>query len=180
MCSADKYDDAILFFLELVSLILERHLDAAEEQRLQMNVDGAVHLNKQASLKTTLLHAAVFNQFPSRLVSLLVQCEANVNGTDESGNTPLHYVSEASDDESKRIARFLLDRGSHADTVNRYGHCPLSSLLERRVIKDIPDYLTLQCLAARVICEKSIPYKDQCPKEKNIQGYFKMNVSVAG
>lgn len=163
-CSADKYYDAMLLFLELVNLILEQQVDAAEDQGLQMKVAGAVHLNKRASLKTTLLHAAVFNRFPARLVSLLVQCGANVNATDESGNTPLHYVSEATDDESKRIARFLLDKGSHADTVNRYGHCPLSSLLEKRIIKDPLDYLTLQCLAARVICEKSIPYKDQCPK----------------
>jgi hypothetical protein len=59
----------------------------------------------------------------------------------------------------------LLNHGAHIDTKNNDFERP------NELLKDIPankinlfQYLTLKCLAARVVAEKKLKYKHEMPK----------------
>ena len=64
------------------------------------------------------MHYAAAHGIISTIKKLLLR-GANVNELDEHGNTPLHYVSEAS------VAGALLKHGADVDAKNDYGVAPL-------------------------------------------------------
>jgi len=65
---------------------------------------------------------------------------------------------------SKYVVRTLLSRGAHIDRRSASGNQPqvlLSSISECTI--NAMQFVSLKCLAARVISEKKIPYTGQIP-----------------
>ena len=115
--------------------------------------------------------------FPSpSVVKLLVECGAKVNASNQTGSTPLHTASMV-ENFNQEIVEILLDNGAHIDMRNKEFDRPVDML--RRV----PDgagskinplhYITLKCLAARVVAKHEVPYKEEIPKilEEFIQAH---------
>ena len=105
--------------------------------------------------------------FPSLpVVKLLVECGAKINANNQTGSTPLHTASMV-ENFNQEIVEVLLDNGAHIDIRNKEFDRPVDML--RRV----PDgagskinplhYITLKCLAARVVAKHGVPYKEEIP-----------------
>jgi len=105
--------------------------------------------------------------FPSLpVVKLLVECGAKINANNQTGSTPLHTASMV-ENFNQEIVEILLDNGAHIDIRNKEFDRPVDML--RRV----PDgagskinplhYITLKCLAARVVAKHGVPYKEEIP-----------------
>jgi ankyrin repeat protein len=58
-----------------------------------------------------------------KLVTLLVQCRAEINGQDEVGNTPLHLL--ALNSKNIDLAEHLLANGADPNVANNVKHTPL-------------------------------------------------------
>jgi len=105
--------------------------------------------------------------FPSTsVVKLLVECGAKINANNQTGSTPLHTASMV-ENFNQEIVEILLDNGAHIDIRNNDSDRPVDML------KRVPEgagskinplhYTTLKCLAARVVADNRVPYKEEIP-----------------
>ncbi|XP_071964796.1 protein fem-1 homolog C-like [Antedon mediterranea] len=148
--------------------------DSDEMTYLRKLVYELVQLNPMAKDARSLLHIAVdktaskigkydVRKFPDiRVVKILLFCGADVNATDINRSSPLHVIAPDADTDRtiwNDIIKLLLKNGAHYDIRNS------QSKTARDLVKgthwnwsDI-EMTTLQCLAATVIRQHSIPYK---------------------
>ena len=131
---------------------------------------------------STIIKNHTLNSFPSvDVLQLLLECGANPNILDNEHNTALHLAaanrsassSPASSssspgggsggiNERDKIIHLLLNAGTHLDACN-ISNKTASDLYKGGKLYNIinpVNYLTLQCLAAKIIQKHKIPYKD--------------------
>ena len=105
------------------------------------------------------------------VVELLLECGANVNAVDDEHNTALHLCSEETrnpemtqrHDLIKRKAELLLKNEAHVDMVNLSGDSAAKILTSSLIGWNVLNYVSLKCLAARVVMEYTIPYVGHIP-----------------
>lgn len=61
----------------------------------------------------------------TRIMSLLLEYKANINGVDNSGNTALHYAVWSHPD----LVPLIITHGGNIETKNIYGNTPLSDAI---------------------------------------------------
>ena len=164
--------------LHLVNLITE--LDKNEEQLFSFKriVHRLICCQPKTNRGQTLLHLSVlqtassvnrkfFSRFPSiAVVELLLECGADVNAVDDEHNTALHVCLEdiqnfnlgCSQDTFKRIVELLLKNGAHVDIVNLSGKTAARGLLSSLMEMSVMNFVSLKCLAVRVVMKYKIPY----------------------
>ena len=106
-------------------------------------------------------HTVVFPE--DRVTELLLNSGAQVDSVNHSDCTPLHVACTRSNYNDK-VVQVLLSRGAHIDRKNSSGNQPqklLSSISECTI--NPLNYITLKCLAARVIVDHKIHFKGQIP-----------------
>jgi ankyrin repeat protein len=129
---------------------------------------------------STIIKNHTLNSFPSvDVLQLLLECGANPNILDNEHNTALHLAagnrstststssssspsSSSSINERDKIIHLLLNAGTHLDACN-INNKTASDLYKGGKLYNIinpVNYLTLQCLAAKVIQKHKIPYND--------------------
>jgi hypothetical protein len=128
---------------------------------------------------STIIKNHTLNSFPSvDVLQLLLECGANPNILDNECNTALHLASSnrstssstsssssstgSSTNERDKIIQLLLNAGTHLDSCNVHNKTA-SDLYKGGKLYNIinpVNYLTLQCLAAKVIQKYKIPCKD--------------------
>jgi len=135
---------------------------------------GSTLLHLAASVDTPVdeFHTSDICRFPcASTCKLLIQCGFDVNGMDFRRNTPLHLIVSY----SKPISDFmtlhsiimtLIEGGAHIDAVNSYGETPFQAATTgvAEIILRTQTKLSLKCIAAKVIQQYSLPYKDQVPR----------------
>ena len=109
----------------------------------------------------------------SALVRFLLEAGADPDvAVDEAGNASLHFVSRLYDPIlSEAIATLLLEKGAHADRVNKAGKTAVDVWIETRIENGVeagwsarPEWCRtapkLLCLTSRIIQAHKIPFKD--------------------
>ena len=176
----------IVHFLIVVAESL-KHCSPEETFKLKKLVYELIKMNPKNSKNLTLLHLAsskesstiiknhTLNSFPSvDVLQLLIECGANPNVIDNEHNTALHLAasnrltssstssSGSTTNERDKIIHLLLNAGTHLDACN-INNKTASDLYKGGKLYSVinqANYLTLQCLAAKVIQKHKIPYKD--------------------
>ena len=106
-----------------IRLLLEHGADPNARQKNQTTAlmlaaglgRGTGAFNKDYATEAELLEA----------VKILVAAGADVNATNDTDETPLHYGAQASDD----IVRFLADKGAKLDAKDKQGRTPVEMAL---------------------------------------------------
>ena len=91
-------------------------------------------------------------------VRTLLQCGADVNGSDAIGNTPLHIPASNSDICNESMLDLLCDAGAHLDFTNALGETPVDMALNsgtEQLLKARMK-LNLKCICARLIRKNNI------------------------
>ncbi len=94
---------------ELFYMISHHELEKVKNE-LKENLD----LNYRDKDGSTYLHVAVIN-YDYEITKLLVELGAEINCIDNSGNTPLEYAVGKADEKSRKIAKYLIDKGADLD-----------------------------------------------------------------
>ncbi|XP_071953001.1 protein fem-1 homolog C-like [Antedon mediterranea] len=101
--------------------------------------------------------------FPDKnVVSLLIDCGADLNAVDVNRNTPLHIAAMSLKDNCIEVMKFLIESGTHIDSRNSNNKTALE-LVEGTCDICPMNYVTLKCLAAKVILQHNILYKGHVP-----------------
>ncbi|KAK8775294.1 hypothetical protein V5799_031361 [Amblyomma americanum] len=129
--------------------------------------DSLLHLvvSRANTMKPTAFfeeaHAHVFPDAP--LAELLLECGADVEAVNEALSTPLH-VAALRNNFRPDVVQMLLRHGAHLDRRNANGNQP------HRMLAGISEctlnplqHIGLQCLAARKIVERRIPFTGEVP-----------------
>lgn len=106
-------------------------------------------------------HTIIFPD--ANVTELLLQSGSQVDLINHSDCTPLHVACTRSNYDDK-VVQVLLGYGAHIDRKNSSGNQPqklLSSISECTL--NPLNYISLKCLAARVIVDSKIPFRGQIP-----------------
>lgn len=106
-------------------------------------------------------HTVIFPD--SKVCQLLLECDFDVDSTNNNGSTPLHIACTRSNF-NLEVVNHLLSYGAHIDRRNVSGNQPhklLASISESTV--NSLKFISLKCLAARKIADHQIPYVGEIP-----------------
>ncbi len=95
-----------------------------------------------------------------RTVRTLLQCGADANASDVTGNTPLHILASNSSVCDETILQLLFDAGAHFDYTNALGETPIDIALNsntKQLLK-AKTKMKLKCLCAGLIRKNYIPF----------------------
>ncbi|KAL2098148.1 hypothetical protein ACEWY4_007355 [Coilia grayii] len=174
---ASQFTKALSIILHLLFLLEKVECCPEEEHRKRQTVYRLLKLNPRGRIGFTPLHMAVdkdttsvgrypVGRFPSMAVTaLLLECGADVDSRDCDNNTPLHI---AASNGCPEIMALLVRAGAHFDATNSQCKSAYELLDEqssgRHALHPL-SYVTLQCLAARVIEKHRLPYKGLITQE---------------
>ena len=173
----DSYD-TLISFLTGVYIILDIPHQSNIQKRNIFNLtsDLILRVDPRTSEKgDSLLHLSVTTssiiksfatsksfatpRFPSASVTMfLLNCGADINSTNDEGCSPLF---SALMDEHDEITTLLLNSGAHVDQITSLGERPCRYLKNPKF--KILNYVSLKCLAARIIQEYDINYLGKVP-----------------
>ncbi|KAL4231195.1 Protein fem-1 B [Mactra antiquata] len=104
--------------------------------------------------------------YTTDIVKVLLSCGADVAAQNHVGDTPLLYAlcSMKPVNDNTACVKLMLDAGSHIDTCNKDGESPVDLLKDKNISLCPMNYVTLRCLASKVIKEHKITFKDEIPE----------------
>ncbi|KAH6945748.1 hypothetical protein HPB50_009743 [Hyalomma asiaticum] len=146
-----------------------RHLVccALAQQPRSASGDSLLHLvvSRANTMKpTAFFEEAHVHVFPdASLAALLLDCGADVEAVNDSRSTPLH-VAALRNNFVPDVVQTLLRYGAHLDRRNANGNQPHRMLagISECVLNPL-QHISLQCLAARKIVERRIPFAGEVP-----------------
>ncbi|XP_073509569.1 protein fem-1 homolog B [Phyllobates terribilis] len=181
----ENHECNLYTFLYLVCISTKTQRSEEEQSRINKQIYRLVHLDPRTREGCSLLHLSVDSgtpvddfhtndvcSFPSAPVTkLLLDCGANVNATDNVGNTPLHLIVQY----NRPISDFLtlhsiiislVEAGAHTDMTNKEKKTPLdrSTTGVSEILLKLQMKLSLKCLAARAVRLHNIKYQNQIPR----------------
>jgi len=172
------FNRTLVIILHLICLLtkLLSHLDAKQTHQVKKAVFDFIKVGARGRGGATALHLACSRdssavgrypicQFPSaEVISLLLECGANIKARDNEDNYPLHTA--ASNKPAKaNVVSTLLDSGAHLDAINGEGRT-FAELLRDQPLHEVVTvlkYSNLQCLAAKAIQKHNILHKGHLP-----------------
>lgn len=143
-------------------------------------MSGLIHLASTRD-SSSIIKNHTLSSFPSaQVLKLLLECGADPHSLDADKNSPLHLAaanrhfgpsstsspsssSSQTGSERDKIILLLLNSGAHLDQCNAYGKTPADLYKNGKLYQVVNpiNYLSLQCLCAKVIQKHKLPYKDQ-------------------
>jgi len=174
------FNRTLVIILHLICLLtkLLSHLDTKQTHQVKKAVFDFLQVGARGRGGATALHLACSRdssavgrypicQFPSaEVISLLLECGANLADRDNDNNYPLHTAaSYGKPTKASAVVATLLNSGAHLDAVNGEGQT-FAQLLRDQPLHEVVTvlkYSNLQCLAAKTIQKHNIPHKGHLP-----------------
>lgn len=160
------FNRTLVIILHLICLLtkLLPHLNTKESHKVKKSVYEFLKVGARGRGGATPLHLACTRessavgrypicQFPSvEVISLLIECGAEVEAKDNEDNTALH-IAALNKPAKQTVVSTLLEAGSHIDSVNGEGKTFQEMLRGQPLHEVVPvlKYSSLQCLAAKAI-----------------------------
>ena len=169
-----------VIILHLICLLtkLLPHLSKEETHQVKKAVFKFIKVDARGRGGQTPLHLACSRessavgrypicQFPSaEVVSLLLECGADIEAQDNEENFPLHTAAINKPPAKPNVIMTLLENGAHLDAVNADERTFADLVKPRQPVHEVVNVLkftNLQCLAARVIQRHNIPHAGLLP-----------------
>lgn len=174
------FNRTLVIILHLICLLtkLLPHLSKEETHQVKKAVFKFIKVDARGRGGQTPLHLACSRessavgrypicQFPSaEVVSLLLECGADIEAQDNEENFPLHTAAINKPPAKPNVIMTLLENGAHLDAVNADERTFADLVKPRQPVHEVVNVLkftNLQCLAARVIQRHNIPHAGLLP-----------------
>jgi hypothetical protein len=171
----ENFDLILQSWMHLVYLLL--HLAKGYEDRREIYhlVSDIKRMNPRTENNDSILHLAVsansavrsnsflddesIEIFPStEVIKFLIDCGYSLNLRNEFGETPLH-VATKKENYKESISTILLDSGAQISSRDNNGGTPLDSLRSHPAKLNVMKYISLKCLAVKVLRQNSMELK---------------------
>ncbi|CAF1500788.1 unnamed protein product [Rotaria magnacalcarata] len=145
------------------SKLLYGNIRTIVQRQYVTQTDGSSLLHLSLSNRTLTRDRFISSicQYPCLNTSrLLLQCGANVNARNYVRDTPLHELVAMPNQIDNTLIQCLCDAGAHLDYRNSLGETVMdvAKTLEIKNFLKIRTKLSLKCLCARLIQNKTIPF----------------------
>ncbi|MES2141384.1 MAG: ankyrin repeat domain-containing protein [Pseudomonadota bacterium] len=153
---------------ELEKAVRNNDLEQVKELARQKN---AINL-KNETLEFTLLHSAVFEKNPE-MVKLLLELGSDINATDFSGKTALHWavdIFHTSCWVDCEIINLLLERDVQVNIKDKYGYTALDLAIEnsRNFFNDSYDKLAARLILKATLLDNPVASKPQLVQKDKV------------
>jgi ankyrin repeat protein len=132
-------------------------------------IDAPVDLDHGAALKDPALKAENHRKIVDFILDnsrRLIDAGADVNASDETGSTPLHFAAKG---ESEEVVELLVDAGANVNAANSKGETPLNNAVSNTTSAQLPIIRLLRARGA----DPTIPAQDGFTALKYVQRYGK-------
>ena len=97
------------------------------------------------------------------IFGIFLSCGYDVNKTDGNNDTILHYLLDSTISRKRRLIKLVVDAGFDFSRVKSLRYC-LPCKMKKEGFSYYPEKCnTLQCLAAKVICQKTVFWRTDIP-----------------
>lgn len=103
-----------------------------------------------------LLHISIRPYSCLFVFNYLLSCGADVNSTSNEGKTVLHEVVESPTEIDINVIEKIIDKGFKFSKIKYNKYCLPCRMQRRQILPNPIKHILLQCLAARVFCEKTL------------------------
>ena len=168
-----KANKFVLFLTNTIQMFTEHDKETSPEFKKWL-ADYIKFTNSHPGLLTILHCTCTRSPLPIKIVQLFTNGKTDPNAQDVDGDTPLHLLAMSKNFPGvEEAVKLLLSVGVHLDLSNKKGVTPLDLFKANKMYLDQKglfdpyiDELTrtvlpLQCLAAQVIRQNSVPLEDQ-------------------
>lgn len=155
LASVERY---LLLILNQLRTVLSLSLTEDQITDLRKSLYWLISNKPRGVNETTLLHLSIQTYQPVTVVETLLNCGEDVNARDNQGNTAMHYAIQYASIQQIENMKSLISRGFHVDAANEYGGSCLEYLTLCGLVRFPMQYISLQCLAAKVIKRQNLPY----------------------
>ena len=175
--NASDFQLLMQLWLHMVHLLTRLDCTDRDKRTYISTVRKLVLANPICQNGLSLLHLAVdpnnslaaeeyYSTLPAlEVVIVLISCGADINVKCEKGNSPLFTAAKfisTSDSQQQKIIEYLLEKGAHIDSVNNEGYTPEGILTISGHMCPF-NYVTLKCLASRVIIKENLEFRKHIP-----------------
>ena len=140
-------------FIELMPFIVDRYYNSIDMIYKEVKKFRKIHfkISTDRTLPWICLERKKINIF-----GIFLSCEDDVNKTDKNNETILHYLLDSKIFCKRRLIKSVVDAGFDFSRVTSSKYC-LPCRMKKEGFSYYPkECNTLQCLAANVICQKTV------------------------
>ena len=140
-------------FIEIIPFLMKIHPDFTAIIHQKIETFLRIHLKKSTSSS---LAQICWKMTKIRTLRILLFCRADVNRTDENDETILHYLLDSKLSCKRDIIKLVVDAEFDFGRVRSLKYCLPCRMKKERCFYYPKECNTLQCLAANVICQKTV------------------------
>ena len=145
-----RFDGFLVHFLSLIELLKSRYKFPIDIISKELKNFMKLHL-KNSTIAWMCLEGEKFSVF-----EIFLSCGYDVNKTNENKETILHYLLDSKFTRKRELIKLVVDAGFDFSRVTSKKYCLLCRMKKEGFLYYPEECNTLQCLAANVICEKTV------------------------
>ena len=153
-----KFKDLVNSLIKLIPLLMKKYSFHTIHQKIEniLQIDFK-NVNYRSIAQICLKRRKM------SLLKMFLLCGTNVNQTDDNDETVLHYLLDSNISREREFTELIIDAGFDFSRVTSTKYCLPCRMKKKRLFCYPEECNTLQCLAAKVICEKTVFWGTDIP-----------------
>ena len=150
---AAKFEQFLYYLIEIMQFLIKKYKDGILV--ISEEIEHFIKIHFKNSPSTSLARMCL-ERNNIRMFELFLFCGDDINKTDKNNETILHYLLDSKIFCKRRLIKLVVDAGFDFSRVTSIKYCLPCRMKKEGFLFDPEECKTLQCLAATVICQKTV------------------------
>ena len=150
---ASKFEDFLHYFIELMHFLINTYQDSIHI--ISKEIENFLNEHLKNSTRRSLARMCLENK-KIRVFEIFLSCGDDIDKTDENDETILHYLLDSKISCKRRLIKSVVDAGFDFRRIASSKYCLPCRMKKEGFLFYPGGCNTLQCLAANVICQKTV------------------------